>query len=115
MSSADPPRTQLLAPDAITLRIATVRGVRVILDTDLAVLYEVETKRFNEAVRRNLAKFPADFMLQLTAQEWAALRSQFATLNVVGRRIGEIDNRPAITPPCASPSTPRTAPAGRAG
>ncbi|WP_140637358.1 ORF6N domain-containing protein [Methylibium rhizosphaerae] len=76
MSSA-----QLLAPEAITLRIATVRGQRVLLDTDLAALYEVETKRFNEAVRRNLAKFPADFMFQLSADEWAALRSQFATLN----------------------------------
>lgn len=73
--------TQLLAPDAITLRIATVRGQRVLLDSDLAALYEVETKRFNEAVRRNLAKFPADFMFQLTADEWAALRSQFATLD----------------------------------
>lgn len=73
--------TQLLAPDAITLRIATVRGQRVLLDSDLAALYEVETKRFNEAVRRNLAKFPADFMFQLTAEEWTALRSQSATLN----------------------------------
>lgn len=72
---------QLLAPEAITLRIATVRGQRVLLDSDLAALYEVETKRFNEAVRRNLAKFPADFMFQLTADEWAALRSQFATLD----------------------------------
>ncbi len=85
MSSAPPPRTQVLAPDAITLRIAAVRGVRVILDTDLAALYEVQTKRFNEAVKRNLAKFPADFMLQLTAEEWAALRSQFATLDAGGR------------------------------
>ncbi len=73
--------TQLLAPEAITLRIATVRGQRVLLDSDLAALYEVETKRFNEAVRRNLAKFPADFMFQLAADEWAALRSQFATLD----------------------------------
>jgi hypothetical protein len=72
---------QLLAPDAITLRIAAVRGQRVLLDADLAALYEVETKRFNEAVKRNLAKFPADFMFQLSADEWAALRSQSATLN----------------------------------
>jgi hypothetical protein len=72
---------QPLAQEAITPRIATVRGQRVLLDTDLASLYEVQTKRFNEAVRRNLAKFPADFMFQLSADEWAALRSQFATLN----------------------------------
>ncbi len=58
-----------------------MRGQRVLLDSDLAALYEVETKHFNEAVRRNLAKFPADFMFQLTAEEWAALRSQFATLD----------------------------------
>lgn len=77
---------QLLAPEAITLRIATVRGQRVILDSDLAALYEVETKRFNEAVKRNLAKFPADFMFALTQDEWAALRSQFATLNATTGR-----------------------------
>jgi len=76
-----PMSTRLLALDAITLRIATVRGQRVLLDSDLAALYEVETKRFNEAVRRNLAKFPADFMFQLAAEEWAVLRSQFATLD----------------------------------
>ena len=79
-ASSAPPSAHLLAPEAITLRIATVRGARVLLDSDLAALYGVETKRFNEAVRRNLAKFPVDFMFQLTAAEWAALRSQSATL-----------------------------------
>lgn len=73
--------TPLLATQAITLRIATVRGQRVLLDADLAALYEVETKRFNEAVRRNLSKFPADFMFQLTSEEWGTLRSQLATLD----------------------------------
>lgn len=72
---------QTLAPEAITLRIATVRGQRVIVDADLAALYGVETKRFNEAVKRNAAKFPADFMFTLTTEEFAALRSQFATSN----------------------------------
>jgi hypothetical protein len=81
--------TQLLAPEAITLRIATARGQRVILDSDLAALYEVQTKRFNEAVRRNLAKFPADFMFQLTAEEWVVLRSQSATLNAAGTGRGQ--------------------------
>ena len=78
-----------LAPEAITLRIAAVRGQRVIVDADLAALYGVETKRFNEAVKRNLAKFPADFMLQLSAEEWAALRSQSATLNAAGTGRGQ--------------------------
>lgn len=70
---------QTPAPEAITLSIATVRSQRVIVDADLAALYGVETKRLNEAVKRNLAKFPADFMFTLTAEEFAALRSQFAT------------------------------------
>jgi hypothetical protein len=83
--SAPKSNTQLLAPEAITLRIATVRGQRVILDSDLAALYDVPTKRFNEAVKRNLSKFPADFMFTLTDEEFSALRSQFATSNVSGR------------------------------
>lgn len=66
--------------EAIASRIRLVRGFRVLLDADLAALYDVPTKRLNEQVRRNAAKFPADFMFQLTAGEWDALRSQFATL-----------------------------------
>jgi hypothetical protein len=66
--------------DVIATRIGFIRGQRVLLDADLAALYEVTTKRLNEQVRRNAAKFPADFMFQLTAEEWDALRSQFATL-----------------------------------
>jgi hypothetical protein len=65
----------------ITLRIATVRGVRVIVDADLAALYDVPTKRSNEAVKRNLGKFSADFMFTLSDEEFAALRSHFATSN----------------------------------
>lgn len=71
----------LLPLEAITLRIVSLRGQRVIVDADLAALYDVPTKRFNEAVKRNLAKFPADFMFTLTDEEFAALRSQFATSN----------------------------------
>jgi hypothetical protein len=52
----------------------------VLLDADLASLYGVSTKRFNEQVRRNAPRFPADFMLQLTTEEWTSLRSHFATL-----------------------------------
>jgi hypothetical protein len=81
MSSSTTSHAHPLAPEAITLRIAAVRGQRVIVDADLAALYGVETKRFNEAVKRNLAKFPADFMFTLTAEEFGALRSQFATSN----------------------------------
>jgi hypothetical protein len=69
----------------ISQAIAVMRGHRVLLDADLAVLYGVTTKRFNEQVRRNLKRFPEDFMFQLTAEEAAALRSQFATSNMHGR------------------------------
>ncbi len=57
-----------------------MRNQRILLDSDLAQLYGVETKRLNEQVRRNGARFPDDFMFQLTAEEFAALRSQIATL-----------------------------------
>ncbi len=67
--------------EIIAERIFIVRGQKVILDADLAALYEVPTKQFNQAVKRNLAKFPADFMFALTADEWDSLRSQFVTLN----------------------------------
>ena len=72
---ADTPAVQ-----SISLAIAVLRGQRVILDSNLAALYGVETKRFNEAVKRNTARFPADFMFQLTADESESLRSQIATL-----------------------------------
>ena len=65
-------------------RILAIRGHRVMLGADLAVLYGVPTKRLNEAVRRNAARFPEDFKYQLTAEEAENLRSQFATSN--GRR-----------------------------
>lgn len=70
----------MVAVDAIAGRILILRGQRVMLDADLAALYGVPTGRFNEAVRRNLARFPADFMFPLTNQDLAALRSQIATL-----------------------------------
>ncbi len=68
------------AIEAISGRIIILRGRRVMLDGDLAALYGVSTGRFNEAVRRNLARFPGDFMFQLSNQELASLRSQFAIL-----------------------------------
>jgi hypothetical protein len=66
--------------ESIALSIAALRGQKVILDSDLAVLYGVETKRFNEQVKRNAARFPTDFMFQLSADEFDSLRSQIATL-----------------------------------
>jgi hypothetical protein len=62
-------------------KILEIRGQRVLLDSELAALYGVTTKRLNEQVRRNADRFPADFLLELTNQEVAASRSQIATLN----------------------------------
>ncbi len=61
-------------------KIYLIRGQKVLLDSDLADLYGVETRRLNEQVRRNSQRFPADFMFQLNDQEYAGLRSQIATL-----------------------------------
>ena len=71
--------TALVPLDHIAQSIVILRGHRVLLDSDLAALYGVTTKRFNEQVKRNVARFPVDFMFQLTAEELAGLRSQFAT------------------------------------
>jgi ATP-dependent Clp protease ATP-binding subunit ClpA len=73
--------TAAVAVEAVASRIVLLRGLRVLLDSDLAALYDVPTKRFNEAVKRNEAKFPAEFMFQLTQAEFSALRSQIATSN----------------------------------
>ncbi len=66
--------------ERIENRILLIGGRKVLLDADLAALYGVSTKRFNEQVRRNLKRFPPDFMFRLRAEQWRALRSQFATL-----------------------------------
>lgn len=59
--------------------IFTIRNQKVILDVDLAELYGVSTKVFNQSIKRNADRFPEDFLFQLTAQEWTDLRSQFVT------------------------------------
>jgi hypothetical protein len=67
-------------------KIYEIRGRRVMLDFDLAELYGVETKNLNLSVKRNLKRFPDDFMFQLTEQDWNNLRFQFATSRHGGRR-----------------------------
>jgi hypothetical protein len=69
----------LIPREAIEHKIYLIRGQKVMLDSDLARLYGVPTKRLNEQVRRNRRRFPADFMIELTESELAALRSHFAT------------------------------------
>ena len=70
--------------------IYTIRGQKVMLDSDLAMLYEVETKVLNQAIKRNIERFPQDFMFQLSQEEWQVLRSQIVTskLNVEEKRGG---------------------------
>lgn len=76
-----PEALELIAAPGIEKRIFVVRGRQVMLDEDLADLYGVETKRLVEQVKRNLERFPEDFMFQLNKEEAAALRSQIATSN----------------------------------
>lgn len=71
----------LVPRERIEQTIRIFRSHRVMLDTDLAELYGVSTKVLNQAVKRNAARFPNDFMFQLTGDEVAALRSQIVTLN----------------------------------
>ena len=68
-------------------KILLVRGQKAMLDSDLAALYEVETKVLNQAVKRNQQRFPEDFMFQLIAEEEASLRLQFVTSKRGGRRL----------------------------
>lgn len=72
----------------IAQRIHLIRGQRVVLDSDLAAFYGETTKRFNQQVNRNLARFPANFMFQLDEQEFANLRLQFATSSLKGSHGG---------------------------
>jgi hypothetical protein len=79
----EPKATDCLIPvEQLDRAIVEVRGKRVILSHDLAAAYGVTTKRLNEQVRRNPGRFPPDFAFELSDEEWAALRSQFATSNM---------------------------------
>ena len=67
-------------------KIFEIRGMRVMLDFDLAELYQVETKNLKRAVKRNIERFPDDFMFELTADEWEILRCNFVTSSWGGTR-----------------------------
>lgn len=71
----------IISEEVITNKIYIVRGISVMLGSDLAELYGVETKVLNQAVKRNEERFPQDFMFQLTENEWKSLRSQTVTSN----------------------------------
>ena len=73
-------------PKNISNMIYTIRGQRVMLDKDLSVLYGVQVRVLNQAVKRNSQRFTEDFMFQLNAEEWAILKSQFVTSSWGGAR-----------------------------
>jgi hypothetical protein len=76
------PDEQLMLPDEVIIsKIYLIRGTKVILDRDLAELYKVDTKQLKRAVRRNIERFPEDFMFELTKKELANWRYQFGTSN----------------------------------
>ncbi|HOP08411.1 MAG TPA: ORF6N domain-containing protein [candidate division Zixibacteria bacterium] len=77
---------ELIPAERIERSILVIRGQKVMLDMDLAELYGVTTKRLNEQVKRNIDRFPGDFMFQLTDAEFESLRSQIATTNLTKRR-----------------------------
>ena len=72
--------SRMVVAEQIERKIYFIRGIKVMLDKDLAELYGVPTKRLNEQIKRNPKRFPSDFMFQLTMEEARASRSQFATL-----------------------------------
>ena len=76
----------IVATEAITSKIYFIRSVKIMLDRDLAELYGVETKVLKQAVRRNINRFPPDFMFELSKDEFKSLRSQFVTSNRGGAR-----------------------------
>ena len=75
---------QLASLTDIQARIYPVRGVQVMLDRDLAVFYKVETAQLNRQVKRNIGRFPEDFMFQLTKEEWEVLKCQIGISNIRG-------------------------------
>ena len=79
MTSAKTTKSLLITDELVINKIYLVRGQKVMLDKDLAALYDVETKVLNQAIKRNQNRFPEDFMFQLTEKEWQSLRSQFVT------------------------------------
>src|ERR1700685_436168 len=98
---------QLAPVETIARKILVIRGCKVMIDSDLADLYEVPTKALNQAVRRNLDRFPPDFMFRLTAEESEILRSQSVTSSHGGRRRPPSPNTASR---CSLPFSPANGP-----
>ena len=75
-------KTDIIPSEIISSKIYLIRGKKVMLDKDLAIMYNVDTKRLKEQVKRNLDRFPSDFMFELTDLEFNSLRSQIATSKI---------------------------------
>jgi len=80
-------KVSMMGVSEIRSMIIELRGKKVILDRDLAMLYQVTTKTINQAVRRNFERFPSDFVFQLTQEEWEFLRSQIVTAKSDARKV----------------------------
>ncbi len=94
--------SEMISSEAIASRIYFIHGVRVMLDRDLAELYGVETKVLKQAVRRNIARFPSDFMFEMSTEEFPNLRSQIVTSSwggawVYGKRTRGAIQQQALT------------------
>jgi len=76
----------IISPKEILSQIFFIRGKKVMLDTHLAILYQVETRVLNQAVLRNITRFPDDFMFRLSEEEFEILKSQFVISSWGGRR-----------------------------
>jgi ORF6N domain len=76
-----PSKRSIISTEIVVRNILVIRGHKVMLDSELATLYQVQTKALNQAVQRNIDRFPADFMFQLSASEFAKWRSQIVTSN----------------------------------
>jgi hypothetical protein len=83
---SDQDKISVIPDEVVMSKIYLIRSKKIMLDMDLAELYGVETKRLNEQVKRNVDRFPHDFMFQLNKKEFENLRSQFATSSWGGRR-----------------------------
>ncbi len=87
MAKPLPENNEILIPDELVMnQIYHIRGHKVMLDRDLAELYGLETRVLNQAVSRNVDRFPEDFMFQLSSEEWEILKSQIVTSSWGGRR-----------------------------
>lgn len=98
----------VIAPvERIEQAILLIRGHKVMLDMDLAALYEVPTKALNQAVRRNADRFPPDFMFRLTAEDVDEMRSQFVTASGEACGTGQRRDHARLRPDAANPCRPR--------